>query len=146
MNESKHKVDRKWLERVLVVGLLDVICIGAAFFLALWMRYEFSYDAIPKEFLYFYAKSIPFWIVICIFVFSRFRLYNSIWIFVGFDELFRVILAYGVLLILGGIFIFAFHVNMPIVYYVVGFLLSFFCHGGTALFLSHPAPPSSWYR
>ena len=130
MFDSLRKVDIQWLQRVLVVGFLDVICIGVAFFLALWMRYEFSYDAIPKEFLYFYAKSVPIWIVFCILVFTRFRLYNSIWIFVGFDELFRVILAYLVLGVVGGICVLIFHVDMPIVYYVVGFLLSFFATVG----------------
>lgn len=130
MTEMKNKIDIQWLKRALVVCLLDVICIASAFLLALLMRYEFSYDVIPKEFLYFYAKSIPIWIAICIFVFSRFRLYNSIWIFVGFDELFRVILAYGVLLVVGAASVFIFHIRMPIVYYVVGFLLSFFATVG----------------
>lgn len=126
MLDTKRKINMQWLERALVVGILDVVFIAASFFLALWLRYEFSYDAIPKEFLYFYAKTILIWIVLCVGVFARFRLYNSIWVFVGFDELFRVILAYGVLLVLGIVLIAVFHVNMPVAYYVVGFLLSFF--------------------
>lgn len=132
MSEEKirNRINMDWLKRALVVCTLDVVCIGVAFFLALLMRYEFSYSAIPKEFLYFYMKSIPVWIAVCIFVFTRFRLYNSIWVFVGFDELFRVILAYGVLLVIGLACVIIFHVDMPIVYYAVGFLLSFFATVG----------------
>lgn len=89
------------LRRTMVIFVLDLLCIAGSFFLALWMRFEFRLGAIPQMYLNEYLKIIGPWIVICLVVFQLFRLYNSIWSFVSIDELFRIILAYGVLLAAG---------------------------------------------
>ena len=89
------------LRRTMVIFVLDMLCIAGSFFLALWMRFEFRLGAIPQMYLNEYLKIIGPWIVICLVVFQLFRLYNSIWSFVSIDELFRIILAYGVLLAAG---------------------------------------------
>lgn len=124
---NKNGINWDWLKRAVVVGILDVICIAGSFFLALWIRYEFSYSAIPTVFLYRYARTIGLWVLICILVFARFRLYNSIWVFVGIDELFRVMLSYGVLILIGALSVGIFDIEMPWAYYVIGIILSFMC-------------------
>ena len=110
MDKKKIGINWEWLKRAMIVCILDVICIAGSFFLALWIRYEFSYSAIPTVFLYRYAKTIFIWAAVSVFVFSRFRLYNSIWVFVGIDELFRIIMSYGVLLIIGAVSVVALHI------------------------------------
>lgn len=130
MVDKKVGVNWDWLKRALVVGILDIICIAGSFFLALWIRYEFSYSAIPTEYLYRYARTIMFWVAISIFVFSRFRLYNSIWVFVSIDELFRIMLSYGVLLFIGAVGVLCLEIKMPWAYYAIGFILSFMCTVG----------------
>ena len=125
MDKKKIGINWEWLKRAMIVCILDVICIAGSFFLALWIRYEFSYSAIPTVFLYRYAKTIFIWAAVSVFVFSRFRLYNSIWVFVGIDELFRIMMSYGVLLIIGAVSVVALHIEMPWAYYAIGYILSF---------------------
>ena len=125
MDNKKIGINWEWLKRAMIVCILDVICIAGSFFLALWIRYEFSYSAIPTVFLYRYAKTIFIWAAVSVFVFSRFRLYNSIWVFVGIDELFRIIMSYGVLLVIGAVSVLALHIEMPWAYYAIGYILSF---------------------
>ena len=125
MDKKKIGINWEWLKRAMIVCILDVICIAGSFFLALWIRYEFSYSAIPTVFLYRYAKTIFIWAAVSVFVFSRFRLYNSIWVFVGIDELFRIMMSYGVLLVIGAVSVVALHIEMPWAYYAIGYILSF---------------------
>lgn len=113
------------LRRTLVIFVLDMLCIAGSFFLALWMRFEFRLGAIPQMYLNEYLKIIGPWIVICLVVFQLFRLYNSIWSFVSIDELFRIILAYGVLLAAGLAYVLILKIDMPRSFYFAGFIMSF---------------------
>ena len=113
------------LRRTMVIFVLDMLCIAGSFFLALWMRFEFRLGAIPQMYLNEYLKIIGPWIVICLVVFQLFRLYNSIWSFVSIDELFRIILAYGVLLAAGLAYVLILKINMPRSFYFAGFIMSF---------------------
>ena len=113
------------LRRTLVIFVLDMLCIAGSFFLALWMRFEFRLGAIPQMYLNEYLKIIGPWIVICLVVFQLFRLYNSIWCFVSIDELFRIILAYGVLLAAGLAYVLILKIDMPRSFYFAGFIMSF---------------------
>ena len=89
------------------------------------MRFEFRLGAIPQMYLNEYLKIIGPWIVICLVVFQLFRLYNSIWSFVSIDELFRIILAYGVLLAAGLAYVLILKIDMPRSFYFAGFIMSF---------------------
>ena len=113
------------LRRTMVIFVLDMLCIAGSFFLALWMRFEFRLGAIPQMYLNEYLKIIGPWIVICLVVFQLFRLYNSIWSFVSIDELFRIILAYGVLLAAGVAYVLILKIDMPRSFYFAGFIMSF---------------------
>mgnify|MGYP002557249944 CR=1 FL=1 len=113
------------LRRTMVIFVLDMLCIAGSFFLALWMRFEFRLGAIPQMYLNEYLKIIGPWIVICLVVFQLFRLYNSIWSFVSIDELFRIILAYGVLLAAGLAYVLILKIDMPRSFYFAGFIMSF---------------------
>ena len=113
------------LRRTMVIFVLDMLCIAGSFFLALWMRFEFRLGAIPQMYLNEYLKIIGPCIVICLVVFQLFRLYNSIWSFVSIDELFRIILAYGVLLAAGLAYVLILKIDMPRSFYFAGFIMSF---------------------
>ena len=70
------------------------------------------------------------WIGISIVVFMLFHMYSSIWTFVGVDELFRMIVAHGVLLILGCGGVALFKIDMPKSFYFAGFIMSFITTAG----------------
>ena len=117
------------MKRALVIGLLDVLSILGSFFMGLWLRHDFQFNAIKLEYMEFYLSTIFWWCALSVMVFAFFKLYNSIWIFVSTDELFRIMGAYAVLAVIGGgyIVLFAPENAMPRSYYVLGVLFSFIC-------------------
>lgn len=124
------KMDRKWLSRVFIIMLADILGILGSYLLALWARFDFHFMDIPPEFLQGYLSTIWWWVLICLAVFWLCNLYNSIWRFVSVDALMRIILAY---VILGGLSfgcVKLFHIVMPRSYYVWGLLCSFFITAG----------------
>lgn len=128
------KMDRKWLSRVLIIMLADILGILGSYLLALWARFDLHFMDIPPEFLQGYLSTIWWWVLICLAVFWLCNLYNSIWRFVSVDALMRIILAY---VILGGLSfgcVKLFHIVMPRSYYVWGLFFSFFCTSGIRFF------------
>ena len=128
------KMDRKWLSRVLIIMLADILGILGSYLLALWARFDLHFMDIPPEFLQGYLSTIWWWVLICLAVFWLCNLYNSIWRFVSVDALMRIILAY---VILGGLSfgcVKLFHIVMPRSYYVWGLLCSFFITVGIRFF------------
>lgn len=128
MDRSKIITSRN--QRAFVVLVLDIICIALSFLGSLWIRYDFNIGAIPGEQLAFALKMLVPWIVVSLVVFRLFGLYRSIWIFVSIDELFRIIMAYGVLVVGIVAMVLLTSVRMPVSFYVMGMLLSFFCTTG----------------
>ena len=113
------------MKKKFLLGFLDVLSIAAAFFLALWLRFDFRFSIIPERFLEGYLQLIGAWCLICVMVFSICKLYRSIWSFVGNDELFRIITAYAVLVVLGFLLIAVTDIQMPRSFYAMGIVFSF---------------------
>ena len=111
-------------KKAFVIAALDVLTICIAFFAALWIRFDFQFNSINKEFLVTYSQIILPWCAISILVFSAFRLYSSIWSFVSTDELMRVLEAYGVLCVIGYVLMNLLHIIMPKSFFVVGMVFS----------------------
>ena len=78
-----------WQRVALLLVGYDVVAINAAFFLALWIRFDFSFDITP-DYWNAYLIFAPIYTLIAIPIFRKMRLYNSIWRFASFDELIRV--------------------------------------------------------
>ena len=124
MKNTMH-TEAQRLRRVCVVIILDILCICLSYFASLWIRYDFSFAAIPGRYLDFYTVMIGPWVLLSLFAFRMFGLYRSIWSFVSIDELFRIILAYLCLLICNIILQLVIPGQAPISYYVLGLLFSF---------------------
>ena len=130
MTNKVLSFDRHNFPRVLVIMILDILSIAGSFAAALWIRYEFRFATIPARYINTYLHTIGFWILISLIVFWIFKLHKSIWSYVSFDTLFRTVLSYAVLLVLGVVAIVIFRFNMPKSYYCIGFFLSFVCTAG----------------
>ena len=112
-------------QKMLLLGVLDVISILGAYFFALLLRFDFKFTEIPGQFVEGYLTTIPIWCVITIVIFFACRLYRSILGQASVAELEMVIVAYVLLLpcyyavqrITG--------VSMPRSYYVMGYIISF---------------------
>ena len=114
-----------YLKRVATIAILDVICICLAYVFALWVRYDFVFSSIPSQYRSNMVQTLPIWCVFSLAVFSAFKLYNSIWIFVSADELFRIVGAYCVLALCSFVQSWVFRIEMPLSYYPIGLFLSF---------------------
>ena len=129
MNNTNHSKKSKNIEhwKVIAVVLLvyDIIAVNVSYFVALWLRFDLKYSLIGPDYLDSFIKFAPINTVICLILFWRFRLYNSIWRFASFDELFRSIIASGISSALHIIAITVFVRRMPISYYFIGTVLQF---------------------
>ncbi len=113
--------------KVALIVLLDIFATCGSFFLGLWFRYDFSFQAIHILHIEGYLRAIGPWCVITVLVFMIFRLYNSIWAFVSTSEVFRICGAYVVLAVVG-VAVFHFDgVIIPRSSMVMGLLISFMC-------------------
>lgn len=84
---SKLWKDSQWQIRVTLLLLLDIAVICVSSFLALWVRYEFEFAAIDKQYLEAIGKYAPINIVCTVLIFYIFRLYKSLWRYASVNEL-----------------------------------------------------------
>ena len=128
MNKKSLKTAFKfehWMVIAFCLMLYDAVAVNLSYFLALWLRFDTRFSAIPPEYMNPFRGFAPYYTVICIVILWRLRLYKSIWRFASYNELLRCILASGFtsLVQIAGITIF--FKRMPISYYVIGMVLQF---------------------
>ena len=116
----------------ILMMIYDAAAIGAAYFFALLVRFDFRYDKIPPHFLRPYLDFLPYYICFCIVLFWLLRMYQSVWRFASFTELFRILLA---TIISSVVHIFCIRLffadnvpfsRMPISYHAIGTMTQFF--------------------
>jgi len=100
--------------------LLDVVSIVVAFFLALWLRFDCSLEAIPEKYFRIYRVSIGYSTLIAILFYHLCHLYRRVWRFASYRELelcLLAVVAFGAVhfLLLPRIF-----TRMPFSYFVFG--------------------------
>ena len=133
LDQIKRPRFKHWQVISIVLTVYDFLAVGGAYFLALLVRFDFLYSAIPQGYI------VPFKIFIlpyaagCILVFWFFRMYKSVWRYASYTELVRTFMgsmvtsiAHTVLitLLMGQISI-AKHGRMPISYYLMGAFFQF---------------------
>lgn len=122
----------RWLEKIrhwqiISAGLVvyDTIAIAAAFFAALWLRFDCRFSMIPEHYLESYYRFIPIYILVTLIIFWKIHLYNSIWRFASYDELLRMATATVLSFIFHCAAITVFIQRMPLSYYVFGIIIQF---------------------
>lgn len=124
ISKNLLQIGKRELQKKFLIGISDVVLIAISFFLALWFRFDFSFSLIPKEYLNGYLSMILIWCAISIVVFVICNLYNSIWIYAGTDEVFRILAAHIILAVIGIVYVRIRSIVMPRSFYVVGFVFS----------------------
>ena len=109
-----------WQLIALLLVAYDVIAVNAAYFAALWLRFDCRFSEIPVEYLHPYLKFVPIYSIACILIFWKTRLYNSIWRFASLNELLRVIMATAISSVFHTVGITVLFARMPISYYAFG--------------------------
>lgn len=144
MDRKVHEENKAWLllshchAAAVFLIFYDMLAVNAAYFLALWFRFDCRYSMIPREYFAPYLRFAPIYTILCVLVFGALKLYRSIWRFAGISELIRVTVAnaatalfqvfgvtWAVRAINGGQ-----SSRMPFSYYFFGMLLQFLLTSG----------------
>ena len=123
--KTLHRRMEQWEFVSLGLLLYDALAVNAAYFLALWLRYDMRYSAIPPEYLAAFLRFAPVYTAVCLAVFFLLRLYNSLWRFASFNELARSLGATAITCVFHWVGMNAFVCRMPVAYYVIGALGQF---------------------
>ena len=115
-----HVLNMKWVRNALVVMLGDILSTYFCLFLALLLRFDFSFDGIPSHYFKWYLFLAPIWCVFVVVVFYLARLYHSIWSFVSIDEALQVLRCYCLIAPLMVFSSLLLKFRMPISFYVIG--------------------------
>ena len=130
MKETKTKRKKKkpiehWQIITFLMMLLDIAAVHAAYFLSLWMRFDFTYSAIPVQYLLTFRQTITVYSVVCVIVFLIARLYRSIWRFASYMELLMTMAASAITSVVYAVVLSVFFQRMPLSYYLLGAALQF---------------------
>lgn len=124
---------RMWIEnnqlllKKIVLVIYDIIAIVAASLMALFLRFERNYGAIPKEYLEKSLQYIVIVIALTLIIFYYFRLYSSLWTYAGATELVNITVASALSSGVQMMIMVFFEMSMPRSYYIL--------YGGSLLVL-----------
>ena len=121
----KARVLEHWHFIGICLAIYDIIAANAAYFMALWVRFDCQFSEIPSIYLNAWIQFVPIYAVIVVLVFCIAHLYQSIWRFASYHEFTRVIQATALTSILHIVLITVFFRRMPISYYFGGMLVQF---------------------
>lgn len=79
--------------RIIALILLDIMSIVVAAFTALYIRFDFSFNGIPSEYLQKFERIIPYSIIITLVFFAIWKLYKSVWRYASDTELLNIVFA-----------------------------------------------------
>jgi FlaA1/EpsC-like NDP-sugar epimerase len=115
----------RWKLIAAFVALYDYVAVCAAYFSALYFRFDGTFSAIPKEYLEPYQQFIFWYAGVSVAIFYFFRMYNTIWSSAGFTDFMRTFMGSFVSSAMHIVLITLLFARMPLSYYVVGAVLQF---------------------
>ena len=118
--KKKARPLERWELIAFCLALYDAVAVNAAYFFALLLRFDMRYSAVPPAYLYTFLRFAPLYTAIVIVVFSIFRLYNSLWEFASFSELYRIMAACFITCGIHTVAVTVFFCRMPVSYYLIG--------------------------
>ena len=122
--------DPKRVLRSVVFALFDIVSVLVASVASLWVRFDFSFQSIPREFFDSALKMIPFNIVSVLVIYWAFKLYISVWRYASASELLEVVAAVACNSVLQIIVFYLFKISVPRSYYLFYMVMI----GGMTLF------------
>lgn len=113
------------INRIIALILLDIMSIIVASFAALYVRFDFSFAAIPSEYLMKFERIIPFNILLTLLFFAVWKLYKSVWRYASATELLNIVFATTCAAIAQIILCNVMNQKMPRSYYMIYWFLLF---------------------
>ena len=105
--------------------LYDFVSMHAAYFLALWTRFDCQYSQIPKEIFSAYWSFTNYFAWVAIAIYALCKLYRSLWKYASYHELALCCFATAITLILHISGITSFYCRMPVSYFLIGSVFQF---------------------
>lgn len=124
MNKNKNFLKIP-INRIIALVLMDIMSIVVASFAALYIRFDFSFSGIPKEYMVCFEHIIPFNLVITLLFFALWKLYKSVWRYASATELLNIVFATTCASVGQVIVSYALGYVMPRSYYVIYWFLLF---------------------
>lgn len=126
MNRMKNIINIP-LNRIVALILMDIMSILVSSFMALYIRFEFSFSAMLREYLVKWEHILPYNIVFTLLFFTLWKLYKSVWRYASATELINIVFAVSCAALAQMIFCYATDWRMPRSYYVIYWFLLFCC-------------------
>lgn len=123
--KQRKPIFQHWQFIFVLLVLYDIVAIHAAYFFALWGRFDFSFSQIPVYYLRSYEYSITLYALVCVMVFWLFKLYKSVWRFASYTELVKTLQSSVMTSFLYAVVTVLLHVRMPLTYYCWGAAFQF---------------------
>ena len=121
MKQEKRKWHiEHWQIVAVFLAIYDFVAVCAAYFLALFLRFDGTYSAIDTQYLNPYYQFILPCAAVSIVIFFLFRMYNGMWRFASFSEFVRTFFGSLTSSFLHTILITAILQRMPLSYYILG--------------------------
>ena len=114
---------KHWQFVAFLMTSYDIFAIHAAYFIALWGRFDFLYSQIPAPYFSIYTRVITVYALFAAVVFWFFRLYNSVWRFASYNELTRIVEASVLTSVVQALVVPTMFGRMPLTYYLWGGML-----------------------
>ncbi len=113
------------MNRIIALVLMDIMATLMSSFAALYLRFEFSFREIPKEYLNRYERIIPYTVGFTLLFFLIWRLYKSVWRYASATELLNISFATSSTALAQVILCHFTGWNMPRSYYVLFWIFLF---------------------
>ena len=125
-----NKANRSKIVRQLYLITLDTVIVFLCAYLALAIRFDFN---IPYNYLITTSNFILFDLIINIFIFYLFRLYSSLWKYASITELFNIVFAITIVVIIEFLYKSILNINIPISYHILNYSLMLLIIGASRM-------------
>lgn len=113
------------MNRIIALLIMDTMSIVIASFAAIYIRFDFQFNAIPKEYMTKFEHILPFNIVSTILFFVIWKLYKSVWRYASATEMLNIVFATSCTAVAQLVFCHLTNQRMPRSYYIIYLFLLF---------------------
>ncbi len=121
------------VSKALVVAFLDIVSAVFINFIALYVRFEFNFYSVPQQYLDESIRILPIYVITLLLLYYIFRLYHSVWSYVGASEVVRAVVVYVLFIPILFAEIHLFRIVMPRSYFFLTYVMNFICCVGIRL-------------
>lgn len=109
--------------RIALLVVLDILIIAISGFLALYVRFDFSFSKMDMKYVDYELHYLPINLILTLLIFVAFKLYRSVWHFASTTELLNVIGACSGSILSQIILMALLGMRMPVSYYMMKYVI-----------------------